>query len=129
MNLGENIKKIRHLKGFKQEEMAQKLSITPQAYSKIECGHTQIDVNRLEEIAKIFELSTEEIKGFDSKSFFVNNLHDCTDSTSSAASIINHNYYGENSNATSILEKLVEQQKEEILFLRQQILFWQSQNK
>jgi transcriptional regulator with XRE-family HTH domain len=128
MKLGDKIKKIRDLKGLKQEEMAALLNISSQAYSKLERNETKMDDDRLEQIAKILDVSTDDIKNFDDKSLFINNLNEydnSNQSTGTGHTVINHFYGNE---AVPLLQKTIEQQleligqqKEEITFLRKQL--------
>ncbi len=128
MQYGEKIKKIRDLKGLRQEEMAGLLNISPQAYSKIERNETKLDEERMEQIAKIFGISAEDIKSFDDRNLFVNNQKDFESKQSTGlANTVNNYYYG-NDHSISIMEKIMEQQrqqlqeqKEEIIFLRKQL--------
>lgn len=55
------IKAIRLKKGYSQEYMATKMSMTPNGYGKLERGLTDISVKRLEEIAKIFGVSVSDL--------------------------------------------------------------------
>jgi transcriptional regulator with XRE-family HTH domain len=64
MNIGQKIKKLRELKGLKQEDLAHKLGITQSAYSKMEIGTVDIPFSKLEEIASILGISIENIIGF-----------------------------------------------------------------
>jgi transcriptional regulator with XRE-family HTH domain len=72
MNLGKSIKKIRTIKGMTQADVAEKLHITAEAYSKIENGKTKLDTSRLEELAKIYGVSVQDIYNFDDKKIFIN---------------------------------------------------------
>lgn len=51
---GEAIRKLRHLKGFKQIAAAKKLGISQQAYSKLE-RNTNLGHHKIYEIIKAFE--------------------------------------------------------------------------
>ncbi|MBK8443294.1 MAG: helix-turn-helix transcriptional regulator [Sphingobacteriales bacterium] len=73
--VGEKIKKIRELKGLTQEYIAEKLNVSPQAYGKIERNETRLDVERLQQIAKILEVSTEFISNFDERQIFINSQY------------------------------------------------------
>ncbi len=57
---GDNIRRLRILKGFKQFEAGKKLGIGQQAYSKIECSNG-ITESRAMKILKAFESSREEL--------------------------------------------------------------------
>ena len=51
-----NIRKIREFRNYTQEYLAMKLSISQNAYSKIELGYTKITLERLYQIAQILEV-------------------------------------------------------------------------
>ena len=63
----ENIKNIRRSKGISQESIAYDLGIDYSTYGKIERGQISLTVDRLEKIAKILQVSTEEIYKWDRK--------------------------------------------------------------
>jgi transcriptional regulator with XRE-family HTH domain len=70
VRIGEKIRKIRELKGLKQENMAKELGITLNGYGKIERGESSISMERLEQISKVFELGILDILHFDEKVIF-----------------------------------------------------------
>jgi transcriptional regulator with XRE-family HTH domain len=121
MKIGDKIRRIRDLKGLKQEEVAALLKITPQAYSKVERNETKLDTERLEEIAKIFNMSVDEIQQFDEKNLFFNNMQECKESPT----INNINYYYNHDQ--KIIDSLLQQQKEMITILKDEILFLRQQ--
>jgi transcriptional regulator with XRE-family HTH domain len=55
------IKKIRVEKGYSQEYMADMLSISQNAYHKLERGHTRINLQKFIEISKILEIEISEL--------------------------------------------------------------------
>lgn len=126
MKIGDKLKKIRLLKGLKQEEMANILHVSTQAYSKLERNETKMDDQRLEQIASFLNTSAEAIRDFDESNLFVNNVSGGHDNKNqSGHTVINH-FYGDES--LSMLQKTIEQQteliaalKEEIEFLRKQV--------
>lgn len=61
METYEKIRLIRELNKWSQEEMAEKLAMSPSGYAKIERGETILSVPRLEQIAKIFQLNIWEL--------------------------------------------------------------------
>lgn len=69
------IRKVRELKGFSQEYLAQKLNISQRAYSKMECGEIRIEQSRLEAIAEALEISLSQLKLFDEDTIFEDNIH------------------------------------------------------
>jgi transcriptional regulator with XRE-family HTH domain len=72
MSIGHKIKKIRELKGFTQEDMADKLGMSVQGYGKLERDEADIPFSRLEQIAKAFHLKVEDVTSFDEKFVFNN---------------------------------------------------------
>jgi len=62
--LGKNIKTLRQARGWSQEQVASQLGITAPAFSKIECGLTDVNLSRLEQIAGLFELKVIELLTF-----------------------------------------------------------------
>ena len=59
--VGKNIKKLREKKGLTQDALAEKLGVTRQAVSNWETEKTQSDIDTLQKIAQILEVSVEEI--------------------------------------------------------------------
>jgi transcriptional regulator with XRE-family HTH domain len=70
MKLGEKMRTFRVAKGLSQENIASQLGISATAYAKIERGETDVNFSRLEQIAKIFEVSTLDLIGFSGSSLF-----------------------------------------------------------
>lgn len=77
MKIGDNIKEIRETeKNFKRSYVAEKLSISTRAYCNIENNVADITINRLQEIADIFECSPLYILNYkQSKKEFYNYFH------------------------------------------------------
>ena len=57
--MGERIGILRQEKGMTQSVLAERLGITPQAISKWERGLSFPDLSRLEELAKMLEVSVD----------------------------------------------------------------------
>jgi transcriptional regulator with XRE-family HTH domain len=72
MRIGEKIKKLRELRNFTQEYMAEKLAISQNAYSKIERNETDVSYSRVESVAKILDVDVLDIIGFDEKKLLFN---------------------------------------------------------
>ncbi|HUD44955.1 MAG TPA: helix-turn-helix transcriptional regulator [Patescibacteria group bacterium] len=62
--LGKNMKKARKKAGFTQNEIAEKLKITPNHYAKIERGEAKPSYELLEEIVKILRIKSSEVMPF-----------------------------------------------------------------
>ncbi|MBQ7925747.1 MAG: helix-turn-helix transcriptional regulator [Lachnospiraceae bacterium] len=61
--IGENIKIMRRKCGFTQEELAGRLSVTPQAISKWENGNGTPDIAQLVPLSQIFGITTDSLLG------------------------------------------------------------------
>ena len=61
MQIGDKIRKVRELKGFKQETIANKLGISLTAYGNLERGESGLSFERLEEIAAALEVNVTDI--------------------------------------------------------------------
>jgi transcriptional regulator with XRE-family HTH domain len=62
-SVGNNIRTLRHQRGWSQEDIASRLGISIPAFSKIETGITDVNLSRLEQIATIFEISVVQLVG------------------------------------------------------------------
>ncbi|SFF53220.1 helix-turn-helix domain-containing protein [Thermoflexibacter ruber] len=78
LDIGLNIKKIRELKNFTQEYMAEKLQMSQRGYSKIENGEVDISFTRIRDIAKILGLKPADIIGFDERFVLFSITHNQT---------------------------------------------------
>jgi len=56
--IGKTIKLARQERGWKQSDMATKLGISIAAFSKIETGHTTVNLKRLGDIAGLLNVNT-----------------------------------------------------------------------
>jgi transcriptional regulator with XRE-family HTH domain len=70
MQVHEKIKFIRNLKGWSQEEMADKLEMSLNGYGSIERGETDIPYSRLENIAKTMDVELTQLLGLTESTFF-----------------------------------------------------------
>ncbi|MCW3074273.1 MAG: helix-turn-helix domain protein [Flaviaesturariibacter sp.] len=61
MNIGDKIRKVRELKGLKQEYVAGKLGLSVTAYGNIERNDSSLSFERLEEIAEVLEVTVQDI--------------------------------------------------------------------
>jgi transcriptional regulator with XRE-family HTH domain len=72
MKIGNKIRKVRELKNITPKDMADRLNMSTQGYSKIERDEVALNLDRLLEIAGIFEMKPEELLTFDEKMVFNN---------------------------------------------------------
>jgi transcriptional regulator with XRE-family HTH domain len=80
MDVGSKIKKVRELKNFTQEHMAQRLNVSQSTYSRFEKKNDyDLTISQLHNIADEFGIKTEELLTFDEKIIF-NNYGEIKDS-------------------------------------------------
>ncbi len=115
-SIGRNIERIRNLRGFKQDELAQHLGISRQSVSRIEQSDT-VDEDKLEEIASFLGVSKEGIKNF-SETGTINYIQNNFDGSNKETHYVAVHYESCTFNA---LEKYVEQ-VDEIKSLYEQLL-------
>ena len=56
-----NIRKIREFRNYTQDYLAAKLSISQNAYSKMELGYSNISISKLVRIAEILEIDISNL--------------------------------------------------------------------
>ncbi len=66
-NLGEKIRRIRDLKGFSQQNMADALDMSLPTYAEIERGKKDVTISRLEAIAKELGVTLNDILNFNDR--------------------------------------------------------------
>lgn len=67
MSVNEKIRKIREAKDWSQEQMAEKLNMSLNGYAKIERGESKIYLDKLEQIAQVFDIDVIELMHSDGK--------------------------------------------------------------
>jgi transcriptional regulator with XRE-family HTH domain len=72
MEIGKNLKKLRELRNYKQEYVAEKLGISQVSYSRLENGKTRLDTQKLISIAQILEVDIMLIINLHKNQFFKN---------------------------------------------------------
>jgi transcriptional regulator with XRE-family HTH domain len=117
MKIGNKIHKIRELKNISPKDMADRLNMSLSGYQRIERDEVSINMERLLELAGIFEMKPEDLLTFDEKLVFSNNtLHD-------HASIFNHGTIqaGLSEKLTQLYEDKIKLQAEMIALLQEKI--------
>ncbi len=77
MHFHEKLKVMRTLKGWSQEEMAEKLGCSVSGYAKIERGEIKTNMPKLEKIAEAFGIEFEELVNLNEGNVF-NLAEHCT---------------------------------------------------
>mgnify|MGYP003952540319 CR=1 FL=1 len=57
MNVPERLRQLRKKKGLTQQEIAEQLHMSQNAYSLLESGKTKLDIQRLHLLAQFYKLS------------------------------------------------------------------------
>ena len=96
MELNQKIRKLREFHEWSQEEMAERLSMSKNGYAKIERGVSQVNLERLQQIANLFQMDVVELLSSEHKGLV------CLFSENSQYS---SNYYN-NGEAPAEIEKL-----------------------
>lgn len=73
VELGENIRKIRELKGFSQQVFGDELAISQKQVSRIETGKTSATFSLLIKICTVLGVDLKTLLNFDDKLVFNNN--------------------------------------------------------
>ncbi len=115
--IGEKIRKIRNIKGFSQEYVSDLLNISQTAYSDIENNKTKLNLERIQEIAKIFEIDTNDLILFDENQVFNNTFNENAKGFFNVQKVINENFENERKSYTNQINNL----KEEITYLRKKL--------
>ncbi|WP_041604110.1 helix-turn-helix domain-containing protein [Histophilus somni] len=122
MEIHDKIRVMREINQWSQEDMAEKLDMSPTGYAKIEHGKTNLTIEKLKQIAQIFNIDVVELIASQDKSFFFS-IGDNTN---------NHNYIVPNQALAMENEKLrllLEAKENEIGALKEIITLLKSQAK
>ena len=105
------IRNLRKAKGYSQEEVAERLSISQSAYARIERGESHSWAAHLEKLSEIFEVKPEELLSDDSNNF--NNQEQKGGMAFQFVGTIN--------TINSLSEKLIEQYEVRIAELKEEV--------
>lgn len=72
MELGSKIKKVRELRNYTQEYMADKLNVSQSTYSRFEKDDTDITISQLNKIAEVLDVKINDLISFNDKYVFNN---------------------------------------------------------
>lgn len=64
--LSENLLNLRRLHGFSQEDVAERIGVSRQAVAKWENGATTPDINNCAALARLYDVSLDELVSFES---------------------------------------------------------------
>lgn len=119
MKVHEKVRKIRELKNFSQENMAEQLQMSVNGYEKIERGEVGLQMDKLEKIADVLGMDVVDLLTVEKNLVFLN----MENSTNSA------NYYASQERYVIEIEKLKQQNGylRAILMEKEKLITWQKQ--
>lgn len=103
LNIGENIKNIRELKGFTQSVVAQELEMSQKTYSNLEKSGNHITYERILKIAEVLEIEVTKVLNLNTEAILNNEGQQGGVSQLNTAST--HNYL--NSEQASLFERII----------------------
>lgn len=113
--IGENIRKIRELRGYSQDYMASRLSISQRSYSNIESDKSKLDKDTLNEISNVLEIDPVTLLTFDEKIIFTNSPQSGYFNNSTVNDISHEQL--------KLLESTIDMLKQQMEFLHKEIEF------
>lgn len=122
MEVHDKIRVMREINQWSQEEMAEKLEMSPTGYAKIEHGKTNLTLDKLKQIAQIFNVDVVELITSQDKSFF---FSICDNKNNNTYIGVDQAIAIENEN----LKRLLEAKENEILALKEVIALLKSSQK
>jgi transcriptional regulator with XRE-family HTH domain len=111
VNVGKKVRKIRELKGFTQEYLAEQLGISQRAYSKLERDEVKMSWDKIVAISRTLEVRPEDLVTFNEETIFNFNSQSGGQSGKIENLVI------------QIPEKLIEQYESRISELQEEIKF------
>lgn len=102
MNINEKIRMMRELNQWSQEDMAERMNMSVNGYAKIERGETKLKLDKLTQIAQIFNVDIVELMqpGENGILIFMN------DNSATGHNGYNNTYYNGNEAAGHEIDKL-----------------------
>ncbi|AOF52959.1 transcriptional regulator [Rodentibacter caecimuris] len=118
MSVQDKIRGLREQNRLSQEEMAERLNMSPSGYAKIERGETKLYLEKLEQIAQVFNLDITDLINTKNICFLISeNSQSSSNYYNSDDALIIENEKLKLS--LSFQEQLIEQQKREIALLKE----------
>lgn len=115
--IGEKIRKVRSIKGYSQEYMAEVMKISQAAYSDIENNKTKVNLDRIQQLAKIFEIDVSDLISFDENQVFNNTFNENSKGFFNVQKVMNESF----DNERKVYNEQIKDLKEEINYLRNKL--------
>lgn len=122
MQLHEKICRLRKVKGWSQEEMADKLQMSVHGYANIERGDTDVQLSRLEQISQVLGVELQNLFGMNDIVVFNLTNTSLTNTSRDQSSQNNFQFLMAQRELEHELEKarlIIEQQNKEINYLKE----------
>ena len=107
IEIGQKIKKIRELRNYSQDYMADRLGISQVSYSRIEKGQTKLDLERMQHIAAVLEVDPVFLMSFNDNMVFYNNSEH-----NQGGNIVNHYHTLAETERQTLLNRIQQLEKE-----------------
>jgi transcriptional regulator with XRE-family HTH domain len=126
MQLHEKICRLRKVKGWSQEEMADKLQMSVHGYANIERGETDVQLSQLEQISQVLGVELQDLFGMNDKVVFnlASTWHDQSSQNNFQSLMAQRELEHELEKARLIIE----QQNKEIKYLKEIIWLMKNQS-
>lgn len=128
MNLGNNIRKIREMRGLKQSYVAHHLNMSLKTYRNIEANKAPLTEERMQKISNVLDMTSEEIRDFDDRLLSISTLNTKRDGVA-----VYHNKSGQEHDSKDALvvqlKQQIDQLLDEITFLKSNDAFQKEQIK
>jgi XRE family transcriptional regulator, regulator of sulfur utilization len=119
IEIGRNIRRIREIKNYTQEAVADMVGMSVTAYGDIERGKSDVNFARLADIAKALEVREEDIVAFGSTVYNSTfNNHEHSNITGQSGSIGTYTSY---TIPKEVFDKMMKDKDDEIAYLREQL--------
>ncbi|GAA4418223.1 hypothetical protein GCM10023187_51430 [Nibrella viscosa] len=113
LQIGNKIKKLRELRNFTQDYMAEALQMSQAGYGKIERDETDISLSRLQQIASVLKVELNELIGFDDKLVIFGAMH--THATANNGVFLGKENFD---NERKLYEGQIKQLEEQVVYLK-----------
>lgn len=118
VSVGKNIKRLREFKNYTQKYIAEQLQISQTAYSKIERDETDVSFSKLNKIAKILGVNINDIINTNDEKLWLSITYGQNFDNSHNGIVIKQSI---SKNEKDLYEKLIEEMRDEISFLKETI--------
>ena len=122
METYEKIRLARELNQWSQEEMAEKLEMSPSGYARIERGEVRLNIERLEQIAQILNIDISDLIQKDINGITIQIIKDSENSNIGDVNLFSNNRISEIEKLNLIIQhkdELLEQKTQELNMIKE----------